>query len=200
MACDCRSLAELVIRKKSVKAESAGSSWSTRVSSPFLSSQASTAASTILRVSVDAMLPMSAPSLIVRQVSEDWWREKGAGSGCRILTVNRAVKPVVADVVGYAGIDDRCGVGSLLDCSANGAGRRLLGEVGQQVEACFASGLVSQGQEEAVGLRGIAGGHGNAGWEIRCETAQVKAGTRGDDEVAGYQEIGGAMPAADGEE
>jgi 2-amino-4-hydroxy-6-hydroxymethyldihydropteridine diphosphokinase len=83
---------------------------------------------------------------------------------------------------------------------ADGAGRDFFGEVGQQAEKRLLAAAVMEAEREASGERSIGGGDGDAGRERGGQTAEVEAGARGDDEVAGDEEIGGAIPAADGEE
>src|SRR5262244_2799109 len=110
MACVCFSLIPLVIRKKSVNPESIGSSSRIFVASPFLSSQTEAAASTILRVSVDAIFGgFFSPGLLMvacPAAERHLYPIMEA-----VLSGFNAVEPVFADVIRYSRGQDSPGVG-----------------------------------------------------------------------------------------
>jgi hypothetical protein len=125
--------------------------------------------------------------------------DRGERSGRDIVLV----KAVVADVRGDVRIKEGGsggGGGSLLKSGANGAGGDFLGEFGQEEEARLAAGVAAQAQGEFAALGRIAGSHGDGRRESGGDAAEIEAGAGGNDKVAGQEQVGGAVPAADGEE
>jgi len=51
-----------------------------------------------------------------------------------------------------------------------------------------------------MGQAGGCGGDGETGRQGDAGLGEMEAGARSDDEVAGEEQVGGAMPLADGEE
>lgn len=108
---------------------------------------------------------------------------------------------MVADVSGDAGIEEGCRVGGLaFQGRADGAGGDFLRQLGQEIKARFAPGGSAQAEGETGGFWRVAGGDGEVGGQGGGEAAEIEAGARGNDEVAGQQQVGGPVPAADGEE
>lgn len=94
-----------------------------------------------------------------------------------------------------------------VDVGADGGGRDVFGEVGEQVEArgwadggVRWTGVAAEFEDLRVGEVGRDGHCGNGVGQGGAYLGEVKAGTRAHDEVAGEQEVGGAAPVADAEE
>jgi hypothetical protein len=131
----------------------------------------------------------------------DWARTRGTGTGQSTVPI----KVVFADV-GGDGRSEKCGgVAAIVQGGTDFAGGGIVGEVGQEAEARFPLSVTAEAECENAGLfrfgvGGIAGGDGDAGRQGGGEAAEVEAGTGGNDEVAGEEEVGGAMPVADAQE
>ena len=145
--------------------------------------------------------------VIVRQVAEDAGVEKGGRSASR----TQVVEAMLADVIGDAGIDgggeggNGSGLRSIgrgpgaVQGGADGAGGGGFVEFGQQVEVRLVGAAAAQAQDESVAGRRIATGDGDGGGQGGGKAAEIEAGAGGDGEVAGEEEVSGAIPAADGQ-
>lgn len=105
-----------------------------------------------------------------------------------------AVQIMFADVRLDARIEHGVDGFPMLEGVANFGRGGALGEIGQQVEMGCASGRVVQGEHIRSGALG-----GYALGQCGGEAVEIEAGARRDDHVAGEEEVGGAMPLADGE-
>lgn len=107
------------------------------------------------------------------------------------------VKAVLANKGGDSGVEDSGRAGSVTQGGARAAGGGGFIEVGKQIEPGLAARTTAQAESERVGRRGIAGRDRDGAGQSGGEAAQIEAGTGGNDEIAGHQKVGGAIPFAD---
>src|SRR6201996_9669452 len=180
MAWVWRSLDPLVMRKKSVKPASTASSSRIRVSSAFLSSQASAAAKTMRRVSVVA-IRSGWVSLVVSMVSL------------------RPIEAVGANVFRYCGREHGLLFGALCQRGANLCSGNVLIQIGEQKQRCSSSRSPGQGIPSKSGLvvlRHVP----NPGGKRPIDLFEREARPAADNKITKKQKFGRSMPLSEREE